>query len=91
MILYNAFIIAFIVMIIYASLFDGMIFGKVRRLFIRVPEFWQKPIFACSICMCGGWGSAIYWVLFHISWQDWIETVLVTAGIVTMFVKISKD
>ncbi len=83
------FITAFIVMAIYASMAEGMIFGKVRVWFASVTEFWQKPLFACYICMTFWYGSAFYWVAWHKSWQEWAATVVGAMGVNAVFYLIS--
>lgn len=56
-----------------------MIFNGIKNLVS--PERWiYKPIYGCPICMTPWWGTLIYWLFFHHSWQDWLLTVGTASG-----------
>lgn len=84
----KAFIIAFLVQFIWASFLPGMIFGRVQTWFAPLRTGMKKMLFSCSICMTPWWGTGLYWLLFHQTWQDWLLTVFVAGGISTVFVKL---
>jgi len=86
--LQHAFVIAFGVMFIWCTMLPGMIFGFVRDWFASLKEFWKKPLFLCVICQTPYYGSLLYWIIFHVSWQDWLLTVFTAAGINVVFVKL---
>ena len=58
--------ISLIITAIHVSMLDGMIFGKFRNLLEKyVPEWFQKPLFSCIICMGGLWTLIFYQILYH--------------------------
>lgn len=83
------FIISFLTMFIWATMLEGNIFGFVRtKWFKNLPEYWQKPIFDCPICLCPYYGTALYWLIFGYSWQEWLIVIFCAAGVNTVFVKL---
>ena len=80
-------IVTFIVYAIYFTMLRNMIFGRVRDLFKWVPEFWQKPIFACSVCMTPYYGSVVYWLIWGNSVREWVIVVISAMGLMAVFVK----
>jgi len=83
------FITALIVMAVYASMAEGMIFGKVRIWFASLREFYKKPLYDCFICMVPWWGSAAYWIIWHKSWQEWFVVIGGAMGLNAVFYLIS--
>ena len=47
----TSFIVAFAVMFIHASFWEGMIFGKVAEAMHSWPDWIKKPLYDCPICM----------------------------------------
>jgi hypothetical protein len=84
-------ITALIVMFIWATMLEGMIFGKIRQWLAALTEFYQKPIFDCPICMVPWYGSIVYWVIWGNSWQEWLIVIFAAAGLNTVFVKLFPD
>jgi hypothetical protein len=80
---------SFLIFFLYAAFQPHMIFGKVRIWFASLNDFYQKPLFSCSICMCSIWGSAIYWLLWGQSWQEWLITICGAAGFNTIIFLLS--
>ena len=35
---------------------EGMILGRLGKLWAVIPSFWQKPLWTCPPCMCSVWG-----------------------------------
>lgn len=67
-------VIALIITAIHVSLYDGMIFGKLKVHIsnaldkMHVPVL-KRPLYECNICMGGIWTLIIYPILFGIDWQ----------------------
>lgn len=76
----DAFIISMIILFIHSCSWEGMIFGKIQEL-ILPEEPISKPIYGCPICMTPWWGTAIYWIFFHIGFCNWILTIGCASGI----------
>lgn len=89
--LMQAFIVSFLTMFIWATMLEGMIFGKVRVWFSNLKEFYQKPLFDCPICLCPYYGTAIYWLLFGNNWKEWLIVIFIAAGINTVYVKLFPE
>lgn len=83
------FITSFIVMAIYASMAEGMIFGKIRIWLSSLNDFYKKPLYDCPICMTFWYGSAIYWLIWHKSWHEWLITVIAAMGVNAIFYLLS--
>jgi len=81
----NMLYITLIVIFIHACTWQGMILEKVRTI-IKPEGMIYKPIYGCPICMTPWWGTLIYWIFFHISWQDWFLTVGGAAGLTVIAV-----
>ena len=84
----HAFVIAFGVMFIWATMLPNMIFGFVRDWFANLNEGLKKVLFKCPICQSPWYGSILYLIIFHNSWQDWLTTIFVASGIVVVFIKL---
>lgn len=81
----HALIISLIVLFIHACTWEGMIFAKIKK-FIKPEGMLYKPIYGCPICMTPYWGTAIYWLFFNNSIQDWILTIGAAAGLSVLYV-----
>ena len=80
-----AFKCSLIITAIHASLWDGMIFGKIRAwsdgIFTdELGSILIKPIYGCVICMSSVWGGGIY-IFSHDLNIGIIPHILLTAGI----------
>jgi hypothetical protein len=92
MVLYKAFCISFIVIAIWATYWEHMIFGFVTKIGEKyLPEWLQKPLFSCPICLCPWYGTVIYWMFFPGPIAEYIVTIVVAMGINTVFVKMMPD
>lgn len=77
-------IIALLVWAINATMWEGMIFGKLVSYASRIPKIplWLvKVLFECVICGTMWYGSAIYWIVWHISFEDYILCVTAAMGL----------
>lgn len=85
---------------IWATMWEGMIFGFVRKHGLKHwGEGLQKVVFDCPICQLPYYGTVIYAVIFHNEflylWEvsrfdaivDWAATILVGMGINSIIVK----
>jgi hypothetical protein len=43
-----------------------------RLLGEKIPFNLGKPLITCCTCMASVWGTVIYWVFYHNSYQEWI-------------------
>jgi len=58
-----ALISSLIITCIHVLFWDGMLLGSIRaNMDDFLPYFWQKPVYACVICMASFWGLTIYGV-----------------------------
>ena len=74
-------LIAFSVLFINPTTWEGMIFEDVANYFDTIlPEWIIKPLYGCPICMSFWWGSAFY--LLYEGWnKEMIIVVFAAAGI----------
>jgi hypothetical protein len=74
---------------VWFTMQPGEIFGRLGD-FIdeRLPDFLYKPIAGCPICMVPYYGSVLYWVIWHVSWQHWLITVIASMGLNVVIVKL---
>lgn len=64
------------------TFWEGMIFERIGLwLETRLPEWIQKPLYACFICACFWWGSALYWLVWGNSWKEWAIVVIAAMGL----------
>lgn len=90
-------IISFIVMAIWASMLEGEIFGKIRKLGNKDnPKFFEKPLYDCPVCMTPYYGSIAYWLIYGLwlhaaSWQEWIVVVLAAMGLNAILVNLFRE
>lgn len=72
--------IALIILFLHSCTWEGMIFNGIK--YVVSPEGWlYKPLYGCPICMTPWWGTLIYWIFFHISFQDWLLQVGGASGL----------
>lgn len=84
--------ISLIITAIYASMWDGMLFGWLRIGISNVLDkiklpFLKMPLFDCLICMGGIWSVLIYSIMYGIDIEI-IYTTLMVIGINTIIDKI---
>lgn len=74
--------VSFIVQAIYYTMKPGEIFCQLGY-FLKglLKTKWHNPIFSCPVCMCPWYGSAVYWIFFHVSAIEWILIVLSATGL----------
>lgn len=89
----KSFIIALVVFGVYCIMMPGMIFGVIQEWAKKWPEWVQKPVYNCCICMVFWWGTPFYWVLWGNSFFEWVVVILCGTGINGMisFFFISSD
>lgn len=91
-----AIIVAFVVLFLHATAWEGMIFGTIAEKAFDWPEWIRKPLFECPICMAPWWGSLIL-VIFGLatgvwfSWWQWAVILFVAGGINTLIVLIKSN
>lgn len=84
-------VISLIVLAVYATMIKGNIFSFIRRLGDRyAPEWVQKIVYDCYICMCAYYGSIAYYLLFRNSIKDWIVTIICAMGLNTFVYFVSN-
>lgn len=89
----QSFIIAFIVFGLHYIMYThGMIFSFVADWAARVklPQYIDKPLYSCPICMVPWWGTAIYWAVWGNSVGEWIFVVICGMGINAVIVFLRK-
>jgi hypothetical protein len=89
--LQQSLIISLSVMAIWAVFQEGMIFGIIQTWFAPLNNNLKKILYDCPVCMIPYSGSVIYCLLFHVSIQDWIITIVVAMGMSTIFVKLFRN
>lgn len=67
-------IIALIITAIHVSMYDGMIFGKLKQRVANALDklhcpVLKRPLYECNICMGGIWTLIIYPILYGIDWH----------------------
>lgn len=81
-------IIALLVIAVWATYLDQMIFGKLGNYIVdKFPKWLSKPLVDCPICQTPWYGSLFYWLIWGNSGKEWIIVVISAMGIVTIFVK----
>lgn len=84
-------VIALIVFAIHYTMQDGEIFSFLGDLFNRLPRALHNPTYECPVCMTPWYGSALYWLVFHVSIIDWIVTVIAAMGLNAVILKLAPD
>lgn len=84
--------ISLIITAIHVSMLHGMIFDFVREwLETKLPEWLQKPLFSCIICMGGVWTLILFPILYGFIDFRIIFVVLQVIGLNTIIsILISK-
>ena len=77
--------IALIITAIHVSMWDSMIFAKIRLYLQRLPSWTHKPLFECLICMGGCYTLILYPLMYEFDFQI-IITMLQVIGINTIIV-----
>lgn len=77
--------ISLIITAIHVSMWDSMIFGKIRLYLQRLPQWTHKPLFECLICMGGIYTLILYPLMYGFSFNI-ILTMLQVIGINTIIV-----
>lgn len=85
------FIVSFIVMAIWATMWEGMIFGFIRKWLQVLPEKLQMPIFDCPICMSIWYGEIAYWIIWGNSIKESIIVAISSMGLNAIFVKMFRE
>lgn len=74
-------IIALIVLSIHYTMQEGEIFGGLGAwLENHLPYQIHPAVFACNVCMCAWYGSALYVILYGVNWV-WPVVVIAAMGI----------
>lgn len=89
----TALIIAFVVLFLHATTWEGMVFQIVAEKLHTLPEWMKKPLYDCPICMAPWWGSVILLLMCLHSgdWLDplsWLLLVFAAGGINTVLIHI---
>ena len=83
--------ISLIITAIHVSMWDSMIFGKIRLYLQRLPHWTHKPLFECLICMGFSYTLVIYPILYGIFNLDTIFTALKVIGLNTIITALIKE
>lgn len=83
----QAFAISLIVLFWHATTWDGMINQWIKKV-VPPKGMLYKPLYGCPICCCPYYGSALYWLIYGYSWQDWLITIGVASGFSVLWVLI---
>jgi hypothetical protein len=83
-------LIAFAVLFINATTWEGMIFDEVANyLDTKLPEWISKPLYGCPICQSFWWGSAFY-VFYRGVEKEMLIVVFAAAGINAFIINLNK-
>lgn len=82
------FLQTFIVFAVWASMWEGMIFGFVRDKLSTLPEKLKMPLYDCPICQNSIYGSLFYWLYYGNSFQEYIVVLIGAVGLSAIFVKL---
>ena len=83
-------LIAFSVLFINSTTWEGMIFEDVANyLDTKLPEWITKPLYGCPICQTFWWGSAFY-ILYHGWDKELLIVVFCAAGINAAIANLNK-
>lgn len=86
------FIISFLVFAIYYTLQPGEIFGWLGDLFHKYfPEWMHEPVYACAVCMCFWYGTALYWLIWAAGWKEWLIVVIAAMGLNSILNRIMRE
>ena len=80
-----AVLIAFAVLFLNATTWEGMIFEDVANwLDTKLPEWISKPLYGCPICMAVWYGSFFY--ILYSGLDKWIVIVVFAAAGINAFI-----
>ena len=86
------FIMSFFTIGYCCTFWEGQIFERIGNwLDERLPEFIAKPLYACFICACFWFGSAIYFLFLYTSIQEWFLCVISAVGLNAALSRIFKN
>ena len=87
-------IVALIVIAIWGTMLNGMIFGFLGNWIVEKFPIWiSKPLCDCFFCMSAWYGTALYWIIWGNSVKEWIIVVIsamgmnVIIGLITKLIK----
>lgn len=67
---------------VWNTLLPGEIFGKIGDwMHKNLPEWMNKPLGLCPICMPSIWGSAMYFTYVGMGWKLWPLYVVALSGV----------
>jgi hypothetical protein len=79
-------VVSFHVMIDWPGMiFHGIADWSARK---KMPLWFEKPVFACPICMVPYYGSFFYILCMWSSWREWAVVIFAAMGINTILVKL---
>lgn len=84
-------ITSLLVMAIWSTMWEGMIFAFVRKWGEVHLGKLREPVYDCPICMTFWYGSAIYYLLWRNSWIEWVVVVVAAMGLNAVLVKLFPD
>lgn len=85
-------IVSFIVIAIWVVMLPGMLFSKLGDYGDKhFPDWVKHMTFDCPICMAGGYGSVIYWLIYGNNIKEWLVVILAAMGFITIFVKMKRN
>ena len=66
-------LIALMITAIHVSMYDGMIFGKLKDYIASALDklhlgVLKKPLYECNVCMGGVWTLVLYPILYGFDW-----------------------
>lgn len=68
--------ISLIITAIHVSMWDSMIFAKIRLYLQRLPSWTHKPLFECLICMGGIYSIVLMFILYqHIDFIIMLQVI----------------
>lgn len=91
MVIEQIFVIAFIVLAINSTMWEGNIFSFIKRFGDKhLPVFIQKPLYDCYICSVPYYGSVAYYFIYQHELKTWVITIIGAMGVNAVFFLISN-
>lgn len=85
-------IVSFSVFAIWYTMLEGEIFGALGKWFNKhLPIKLHSPVYECPVCMIPYYGTAIYWIVWGNSWQEWFITCVPAMGLNAIIVRLWPD
>lgn len=85
-------ILSFLVMAIWATMWEGAIFEFVRKWGEKhLSEKMRKPLYDCPICMGFWYGSFLYWVIWGVGFKEWAIVVVAAMGLNAILIKLFPE